>query len=241
MKLGKGRLIFSIGILCLAVWVSEGFIPSALISRPNSCRNAAQINNEAFLAQTSKAVASRPSPWCRTSVIMSAKGSANNYMSPESYTEKAWEAITRLPQLATRYETQYVDSELLLKSLLDEGPTGLAQRILFKAGAQLPKIESELDKYISSQPRVSDTQNKVMGNTLSKVLDASFKEKDKFGDQYVSIEHILLGLVQEDTRFFKNLLTKLSITEPKIRDAVVQIRGAQQVGRCVHVCNTPLR
>eukprot|EP00953_Heterococcus_sp_UTEX-ZZ885_P009647 5668-Heterococcus_DN1.PRE.1 len=86
-------------------------------------------------------------------------GSAN--LNPELYTEKAWEAVTRLPALADENGAQMVETELLLKSLLNEGPQGLASRILYKAGADTAGLESELDKYIANQPRVSNVSNKV--------------------------------------------------------------------------------
>lgn len=85
----------------------------------------------------------------------------NNQMSPESYTEKAWDAITRLPQLATRLEAQYMDTEVLVKSLLEDGPGALANRIFFKAGLKVPALEADLDAYIAAQPKVPDAQNKV--------------------------------------------------------------------------------
>ncbi len=98
----------------------------------------------------------------RVVTMMSTKGGANNQMSPEAYTEKAWDAITRLPQLATRFEAQYIDTEVLLKSLLEDGPASLANRIFFKAGVKLSALETDLDAYIAGQPRVPDAQNKVI-------------------------------------------------------------------------------
>lgn len=95
---------------------------------------------------------------------MSTKGANNNQMSPEAYTEKAWDAITRLPQLATRMEAQYIDTEILLKSLLEDGPGALANRILFKAGVKVPALEVELDAFAAAQPKVPDAQNKVCGS-----------------------------------------------------------------------------
>ncbi len=94
-------------------------------------------------------------------VMMSTKGAGNNQMSPESYTEKAWDVITRLPQLATRHESQFIDTEMLLKSLLEEGPAALANRIFFKAGLRVSQLETELESYIASQPKVPDASNKV--------------------------------------------------------------------------------
>ena len=64
-----------------------------------------------------------------------------------------------------------------------------------------------------------------MANTLQKVLDATFKERDKMRDQYVSVEHLLLGLVTQDSRFLKPALARQAVSEQQIRDAVAAIRG----------------
>lgn len=56
----------------------------------------------------------------------------------------------------------------------------------------------------------------MMANTLQKVLDAAFKERDKMRDQYVSIEHLVLGLVTQDFRFMKAQLTKQGVTEQQV-------------------------
>lgn len=82
-------------------------------------------------------------------------------MSPESYTEKAWDVITRLPQLATRLESQFIDNEILLKSMLEEGPQALAYRVFFKAGVKVSTLETDLENYIAAQPKVPDASNKV--------------------------------------------------------------------------------
>jgi hypothetical protein len=58
----------------------------------------------------------------------------HNPMNPELYTENAYLSITRLPQYADKYKTQHIEATHILKSILEEGPTGLAQRALTKAG-----------------------------------------------------------------------------------------------------------
>ena len=65
----------------------------------------------------------------------------------------------------------------------------------------------------------------MMSNTLQKVLDEAFKERDAMRDQYVSVEHLLLGLVAHDSRFLKPALTKQGVTEAQIREAIASIRG----------------
>jgi hypothetical protein len=58
----------------------------------------------------------------------------HNPMNPELYTENAYLSITRLPMYADKYKTQHIEATHILKSILEEGPTGLAQRALTKAG-----------------------------------------------------------------------------------------------------------
>ena len=57
----------------------------------------------------------------------SSTSGVENPMNPNLYTEKAWDAIAKSPQFCDKYSTQYVEAPLLMKSLLDEGPGGLAQ------------------------------------------------------------------------------------------------------------------
>jgi hypothetical protein len=58
----------------------------------------------------------------------------SNPMNPELYTENAYLSITRLPQYADKYKTQYIEATHILKSILEEGSNGLAQRAITKVG-----------------------------------------------------------------------------------------------------------
>jgi len=159
--------------------------------------------------------------------MQSSSGSSS--LNPDLFTEKAWDAVARLPSLADENSAQMVESELLLKSLLNEGPQGLANRILYKAGADVPGLEAELDKYIASQPRVSDNSNKVMGSTLNKVMSTAQKIKAEYGDKFCSIEHLVRALASDDSRFTTRELTRQGITSAKLKDAIQEIRGNQKV------------
>lgn len=216
-----------LAVLQLAVlsWQVQAFIPSFLLPT-----RGMPFSRSSLLSQDKAMTSVNPRPTRSGMVVMmSQPRPSSNQMSQEAYTEKAWDAITRLPQLASRYESQFVDTEHLLKALLDEGPGGLANRIFFKAGAQTSKLETDLDNFLQSQPKVSDPSNKVMGNTLQRSLDAAFKERDRMGDQYVSVEHLILGLLKEDTRYLKAAMTKLNMSEQKIREAITAIRGNRNV------------
>ncbi|CAM9110882.1 unnamed protein product [Laminaria digitata] len=155
--------------------------------------------------------------------------SSNQGMNPETFTERAWEAMVRLPALADSNKAQMVESELLVKSLFDEGAEGLTQRILVKAGVDTSRFTADLDTFISKQGQVADTSSKTMGQTLQKVVAAASAAQVEFGDSFVSTEHLLLALVREDTRFTKRALQDQGIDEKKILDAVNEIRGPQKV------------
>ncbi|CAM9175199.1 unnamed protein product [Chrysoparadoxa australica] len=150
-------------------------------------------------------------------------------LNPEQFTEKAWEGVSRLPTLADQYGAQMVESELLFKALLDEGPTGLAHRVIFKAGGDAAVLDKELEAFLKQQPSVSDSSQKVIGSTLQRVLNKAQEERVALGDQYVSVEHLLLALAIEDSRFTRDALVKQSITLDKLRDAITSIRGSQKV------------
>ena len=64
----------------------------------------------------------------------STSGPTDNISNPELYTETAYASISKLPNYANTYKTQYVETSHMLKSLYDEGPDGLMQIILTKCG-----------------------------------------------------------------------------------------------------------
>ena len=89
----------------------------------------------------------------------------------------------------------------------------------------LSKTLTSLTHFNLSLPTSLPPSFQMMANTLQKVLDEAFKERDKMRDTYVSVEHLLLGLVTHDSRFLKPALTKQGVTEAKIREAISAIRG----------------
>ena len=140
------------------------FLPTNLLSpwsSKTSSKAMSSINQSPIKTSTIITSSAIPSATTRRSSRVVMMSTSNNQMSPESYTEKAWDVITRLPQLATRNEAQFIDTEALLKSLLEEGPQALANRIFFKAGVKVSQLEADLDKFIASQPKVPDAPNKV--------------------------------------------------------------------------------
>jgi len=158
----------------------------------------------------------------------SSGGGENNLFDSELYTEKAWAAIVQLPQIADRLQCQTVEAELLLSALLNEGPSGLAWRVLDDAGVDAKEVQSSLVKYLEGRPKVSDVSNKVMGQSLQTVLSKALGIRGDFGDRYVSTEHLLLALFLHEPRFTARELKAAGVDEAKLRASVEKVRGANK-------------
>ena len=146
---------------------------------------------------------------------------------PNQFTEKAWEAISRTPDIAKAAGHQKLESEHLFKSLLEQ--EGLASSILNRAGASVPKIRDRIEAFIAKQPKISGSGSSIyLGQSLDTLLDRADVYRKEYDDEYISIEHLILGYLKDD-RFGKNLFRELKISESKLKETIAQIRGTQNV------------
>ena len=146
---------------------------------------------------------------------------------PDQFTEKAWEAIAHTPDVAKQYQQQQLESEHLMKGLLEQ--EGLASAIFTKAGTNLQKVRDRTEQFIQRQPKVSGTSASVyLGRSLDTLLDRAEKYRQEFKDEFISIEHLLLGYAKDD-RFGKSLLQEFGLDENKLKNIIKEIRGKQKV------------
>lgn len=146
---------------------------------------------------------------------------------PNQFTEKAWAAIARTPDVVKASQQQQIEPEHLLKALLDE--EGLAASIFSKAGLNIQRLRDRTDEFINRQPKVSSSNSSVyLGKNLDVLLDRAERERKSFGDDFISIEHILLPYCQ-DERFGKQLYQEMGLDETKLRNVIQQVRGNQKV------------
>ncbi|MBD2203300.1 ATP-dependent chaperone ClpB [Calothrix sp. FACHB-1219] len=146
---------------------------------------------------------------------------------PNQFTEKAWEAIAHTPDIVKQYQQQQIESEHLMKALLEQ--EGLASGILTKAGVNLQKIRDRAEQFIQRQPKVSGSSTSVyLGRSLDTLLDRADAYRKEFKDEYISIEHLLLAYAKDD-RFGKGLLQEFGLDESKLKNIIKQIRGSQTV------------
>ncbi|MEN9518145.1 MAG: ATP-dependent Clp protease, ATP-binding subunit [Cyanobacteriota bacterium] len=146
---------------------------------------------------------------------------------PQKFTEKAWQAIANLQEIAKQNQHQQVETEHLFKSLIAE--EGLASSIFNKADVSVQSLRHQVDRFLDRQPKVSSSNNSVfLGRSLDILLDSAEKYRTEFGDDYISIEHLVLGFTQDD-RFGRKLLQEFGLTENKLKDIIKQVRGKQTV------------
>jgi ATP-dependent Clp protease ATP-binding subunit ClpB len=146
---------------------------------------------------------------------------------PQQFTEKAWQAVTNTLDVAKAAQHQQMESEHLLKALLEQD--GLATSILTKAGVNLSQFRQSLDSYIQKQPKISGAVSSVyLGKSVDTLLDRADKYRKEYGDDFISIEHLLLAYPQDD-RFGKQFFTEFKLEESKLKTIVSQIRGSQKV------------
>lgn len=146
---------------------------------------------------------------------------------PNQFTEKAWEAIVRTPDIAKQNKHQQIESEHLFKSLIEQ--EGLASSIFNKANASVIRLRDRTEDFLRRQPKLSNISESIyLGKSLDILLDNAENFRKEFGDEYISIEHLILAYTRDD-RFGKSLLQEFGLNEPKLKDIIQQVRGSQKV------------
>jgi ATP-dependent Clp protease ATP-binding subunit ClpB len=144
----------------------------------------------------------------------------------EKFTIKAQEALQAAQKRAEGRDSAQLEPEHLLDALLTQ-EDGLIAPLLRKLGVPIESLRSELEVHLGNQPKVRGAQL-----ALSPRLDAVFrdaeKEADQFKDEYVSTEHILLGMAASDG-FAGKILRKHGADRGDILKVLASIRGSQRV------------
>ncbi|MGB3207147.1 MAG: ATP-dependent chaperone ClpB [Crinalium sp.] len=146
---------------------------------------------------------------------------------PNQFTEKAWEAIARTPDVVKQASQQQIEAEHLMKALLEQ--EGLASSIFTKAGVSIQRVRDFAEQFIQRNPKVSGSGSSVyLGRSLDALLDRAEAYRKEYGDDFISIEHLMLAYAKDD-RFGKALFQEFKLDEAKLKNIITQIRGSQKV------------
>src|SRR5262245_2289794 len=147
------------------------------------------------------------------------------------FTEKAQEAVRAAQTLATRYGNQQIEVEHLLLALLEQ-EGGLVPSILTRAGVNVGPVTQTVEREIDRLPKVSGPSGPVdqvyITARLNKTFVAAEDEAKKLKDEYVSVEHLLLAIIDEGGTASRILKTA-GATRDRIQQALMQVRGHQRV------------
>ncbi|MCJ2542210.1 ATP-dependent chaperone ClpB [Thermostichus vulcanus] len=146
---------------------------------------------------------------------------------PNQFTEKAWGAIVKSQDVARQYQQQQLETEHLLLSLLDQ-EGGLTQTILQRAGTDPKLIRDKLESFINQQPKLARVDQLYLGRGLETTLDRAEEFRKEYEDDFISVEHLFLGSLQ-DERVGKRVLAPLGLTVERLKPVIQEVRGKQRV------------
>ena len=146
---------------------------------------------------------------------------------PDKFTAKAWDAIVEAQDVARRFRQQYLEAEHVTLAMLEQA--GLADTILSKAGLSPEQVLQELEVFAKRQARVrvAVDSNLYLGQSLDRMLDAADGARLNLQDELISVEHLLIGFV-EDERIGRRLLRGFDVDTSHIMKAIQAVRGGEE-------------
>ncbi|QJR21636.1 ClpB protein [Brevinematales bacterium NS] len=149
-------------------------------------------------------------------------------MNMNRLTVKAREAIEGAIEIASRHGHQAVESEHLLLALMEQ-EDGLVRPILSQLEVPIGKLSSLLEERLSQKPHVEGAWQNYFGKELTEAMDRAFQEMGKMHDEYVSTEHLLLGIVNTKESGLKQLFESVNLRYDRILLAIKNLRGSHRV------------
>ncbi|MCB8816385.1 ATP-dependent chaperone ClpB [Desulfosporosinus shakirovi] len=145
------------------------------------------------------------------------------------FTQKSQEAITGAQIMAERNGNSLVEPEHLLLTLLEQGD-GVVPQVLTKLGMAVGSIIQTIRQEINRFPRINGGNVQMsISPRLRSVLVAAHDEMAPFGDEYVSTEHLLLGIWEKAGVSAQQVLKQAGLTREKLLQALREVRGTQRV------------
>jgi ATP-dependent Clp protease ATP-binding subunit ClpB len=146
----------------------------------------------------------------------------------DKLTIKAQEAIQAAQSMADQHEHQAVEPEHLLAALFQQRE-GVVAPVLAKLGARLEAVQRQVESELARQPKVRGGGGQYLGERLRATLERAQREAERLKDDYVSTEHLLIGIAQDRDGAAGRALAAAGVTPDAIYKALVDVRGTQRV------------
>ena len=144
------------------------------------------------------------------------------------YTEKAQEAVLAAQQAAEARNHSQVDLAHLLLALLQQSD-GVVPQVLLKLGVPVPTLTSDVEAELKAMPQAYGPVQLHLAGPLSAALRAAEDEAGRMQDEYISTEHLFLGVVATAKGRLGEALRRLDVTGERVYQALAAVRGSQRV------------
>ena len=153
-------------------------------------------------------------------------------MNMNQFTQKTIQAIQDAQRLAVEYQNQAIEQEHLLAALTQQ-QDGLIPQLLTKMGVEPGNFLAAATEKVAALPHVTgsgrDPEKVYISNELDQALNAAEAQAKQMKDEYISVEHVFLGMLQRPGRAVKELFTRFGITAETFMKQLSTVRGNQRV------------
>ena len=153
-------------------------------------------------------------------------------MNAQKYTQKSLEAVRSAQSLAVEYGNQQIEQPHLLLALLP-AEQGLVPQLLANLGLTVPSFQAAVKAEVEKLPRVSGSGREMDKVYVAQDVDKMFNRAESIAasmkDEYVSVEHLLLALVECANSALKSLFRTYNVTKEGLLQALSAVRGNQRV------------
>ena len=153
-------------------------------------------------------------------------------MNANKFTKKSMEAIQSAHDIAQKNQNQQVEQVHLLAALLQQ-ENGLIPQLLKKAGITIESLGAAVSEKIAQIPKLSGSGVELdkfyVSRAVEQVLNHAEEVSESMKDEYVSVEHLLLSLLDRPDTALRGLISNYNIQREAVMQALMEVRGNQRV------------
>ena len=148
---------------------------------------------------------------------------------PDEFTEQAQEILRSSQDIMRRYRHSQWDSEHVLMALIEQ-EKGVPAEVFRELGVSIERMHRALHGLLEQAPKVAHESAQVyVAPRAARLLERAKSESDRFGDEFIGAEHLLISLTQEDQGGVKAVLDEMGVDLEKVYQALQKIRGSHRV------------
>ena len=153
-------------------------------------------------------------------------------MNMNQFTQKSLAAIQGAQDLAQQYGNQQIEQEHLLLALVSD-QEGFIPQLLTAMGMTVPSFQAAAAELVNKLPKVSgggrEADKVYVAQDVDRALNAAQAQAEAMKDEYISVEHLFLGLLERPNSQLKELFRTYNVTREKVMQALASVRGNQRV------------